>query len=324
MQTLDTKTLTSKVKHLKDINSIFDLFGIIGYKEYLLDETYIRNKNEFGFNQDTLSNIKNIYTIFNIDKHLYCFLIDTNKISKAFLRTISKKLVDAYIRVLIISTDDWQNYYFSLPQYEKKEGTQKLKLSTPHLNTEQVYYTDLETIAKLEIQQGLRYSDIWRNYWQYAFSKEKVNEEFYKDFQNVFFNFRNYVFEQCENIKVSHEFTQQTLNRIMFLYFIAKKGWLNSDSIFITHFYQEYKKVRNRGDTQPDSFYEDWLSLLFFEVFNKSYPNVNLARYFTTELKNLLISFPYLNGGLFKREDFDRYDITISDKMFDQIFSFFR
>ncbi len=322
MQTLDTITLTYRVKHLNDINSIFDLFRSIGYQEYLLDETYIRNKNEFGFNQDTLSNIKNMYTIFNIDKHLYCFLIDTNKISKTFLRNISKKLVDAYIRVLIISTDDWQNYYFSLPQYEKQKGTQKLKLSTLHLNTGQIYYTDLETIAKLEIQQGLRYSDIWRNYWQYAFSKEKVNEEFYRDFQNVFFNFRNYVFEQCENIKVSHEFTQQTLNRIMFLYFIAKKCWLNSDPIFITHFYQEYKKVRNRGDTQPDSFYEDWLSLLFFEVFNKSYPNVNLARHFTTELKNQLISFPYLNGGLFKREDFDRYDITISDKMFDQIFSF--
>ena len=222
MQTLDTKILTAKVKNLKDINSIFDLFESIGYKEYLLDETYVRNKNQFGLNKDTLSNIKNIYTIFNIDKHLYCFLIDTNKISKTFLRSTSKKLVDAYIRILIIFTDDWQNYYFSLPQYEKKEGTQKLKISTLHIDTNQVYYTDLETIAKLEIQQGLRYSDIWRNYWQNAFSKEKVNEEFYKDFQNVFFSFRNYVFIQCKNIEVSHEFTQQTLNRIMFLYFIAK------------------------------------------------------------------------------------------------------
>ncbi len=139
---------------------------------------------------------------------------------------------------MIISTDDWKNYYFTLPQYEKKEGESKLKLSTLHLDTAQIYHTDLEIISNLAIEPELNFRDIWRNHWQYAFSKERVNEEFYKDFQQVFFNLRNYVDKQCNDIKIAHEFTQQTLNRIMFLYFIAKKGWLNSDPRFITHFYQ--------------------------------------------------------------------------------------
>ncbi len=321
MNTLNTATLTSAVKSLYNAKSVFNLFESIGYKEYLLDESYVRNKSEFGFNKDILSNIKNIYTISNIDKHLYCFLIEANKISKTFLRNISKRLVDAYIRVLIISTDDWQNIYFTLPQYEKKEGERKLKLSTLHLDINQIYRTDLETIFNLQIQKELSYRDIWRN-WQNAFSKERVNEEFYQDFQEVFFDLRQYVHKQCDDIKISHEFTQQTLNRMMFIYFIAKKSWLNSDPVFLSSFYQEYKKERNRGNTPPNSFYENWLSILFFEVFNKSYPNMGIARYFSNELKNQLIHFPYLNGGLFKKEEFDRNNITISDDKFDKIFSF--
>ena len=195
-------------------------------------------------------------------------------------------------------------------------------MSTLQLNTNHIYHTDLEIISKLHIKPELNFREIWRDYWQFAFSKEKVNEEFYKDFQNVFFNFRKYVFDQCEDIKISHEFTQQTLNRIMFLYFIAKKGWLNSDPRFITNFYQSYKIDRNRKNTPHDSFYENWLSILFFEVFNKSFPNLGIAKYLLEELKDKMISFPYLNGGLFKREDFDKYNITISDKKFDEIFSF--
>ena len=152
--------------------------------------------------------------------------------------------------------------------------------------------------------------------------EERVNEEFYQDFQEVFFDLRQYVHKQCDDIKISHEFTQQTLNRMMFIYFIAKKGWLNSDPVFLSSFYQEYKKERNRGNTPPSSFYENWLSILFFEVFNKSYPNMGIARYFSNELKNQLIHFPYLNGGLFKKEEFDRNNITISDDKFDKIFSF--
>jgi hypothetical protein len=322
LKPLDTNSLTAKVKDLKDINSIFNLFESLGYKDYIFDRTYTWDKKRLGFKKEILSNIKNFYSILNIEKRLYVFFIEAENNSKIFFKDISKNLIDSYIRVLIISTDNWKNFHFILPQYEKKEGTRKLKLSTLHLDTEQIYHTDLEIISKLHIKPELNFRDIWRDCWQFAFSKEKVNEEFYKDFQNVFFNFRKYVFDQCEDIKISHEFTQQTLNRIMFLYFIAKKGWLNSDQRFITNFYKNYKIDRNNNNTPPDSFYENWMSILFFEVFNKSFPNFGIAKYLLEELKNKMIFFPYLNGGLFKREDFDKYNITISDKKFDAIFSF--
>jgi len=317
-------TIEEKIKNLKDINSIFELFEFLGYKEYLFDKTYTRNKVDFGLPKDVISNIENIYSIFNIEKHLYCFFIETKNISsRLFLKIISKSLLDSYIRVLLIFTDDWKTYYFTLPQYEKLEGKKKLKLSTLILDISQIYRTDLEVISTLGITSGdASYRDIWRDCWQQAFNKERVNDQFFKDFEKVFFELRTLANRQIEDVKLSHEFAQQTLNRLIFLYFIAKKEWLASDKKFISNFYKEYKIERNKGNLPQDSFYENWLKILFFEVFNKSYPSLGIARYIPTDLKNNLIMFPYLNGGLFNEEDFDKVRVNIPDSMFNKIFTF--
>jgi len=315
-------TIEEKVKNLKDIDSIFELFEFLGYKEHLFDKSYKRNKTDFNLPKDILPNIENVYSVFNIEKHLFCFAIETKNISRPFLKAVSKSLLDNYIRALLIFTNDWQTYYFTLPQYEKHEGKRKLKLSTLIVDTKQIYRTDLEVISTLNITKEETYRDIWRNCWQQAFNKERVNDEFFKDFEKVFFELRTLVFNQIKDVKLAHEFAQQTLNRLIFLYFIAKKEWLVSDKKFISNFYTEYKIERNKGTVPKDSFYENWLKILFFEVFNKSFPSLGFARYIPTDLKNNLIMFPYLNGGLFNEEDFDKVGVNIPDSTFNKIFIF--
>jgi len=315
-------TIEEKVQNLKDIDSIFELFEFLGYKEHLFDKSYKRNKTDFNLPKDILPNIENVYSVFNIEKHLFCFAIETKNISRPFLKTLSKSLLDSYIRVLLIFTDDWQTYYFTLPQYEKHEGKKKLKLSTLIVDTKQIYHTDLEVISTLNITQEETYRDIWRNCWQQAFNKERVNDQFFKDFEKVFFELRTLVFNQIKDVKLAHEFAQQTLNRLIFLYFIAKKEWLAFDKKFISNFYKEYKIERNKGNVPKDSFYENWLKILFFEVSNKSFPSLGIARYIPADLKNNLIMFPHLNGGLFKEEDFDKAGVKIPDTTFNNIFAF--
>ena len=314
--------IEEKVKNLKDIDSIFELFEFLGYKEHLFDKSYKRNKTDFNLPKDILPNIENVYSVFNIEKHLFCFAIETKNISRPFLKAVSKSLLDNYIRALLIFTNDWETYYFTLPQYEKHEGKRKLKLSTLIVDTKQIYRTDLEVISTLNITKEETYRDIWRNCWQQAFNKERVNDEFFKDFEKIFFELRTLVFNQIKDVKLAHEFAQQTLNRLIFLYFIAKKEWLLSDKKFISNFYTEYKIERNKGNSPKDSFYENWLKILFFEVFNKSFPNLGIARYIPADLKNNLIMFPYLNGGLFNEEDFDKAGINIPDSTFNKIFAF--
>jgi hypothetical protein len=315
-------TIEEKVKNLKDIDSIFELFEFLGYKEHLFDKSYKRNKIDFNLPKDILPNIENVYSVFNIEKHLFCFAIETKNISRPFLKAVSKSLLDSYIRVLLIFTDDWQTYYFTLPQYEKYEGKKRLKLSSLIVDTKQIYRTDLEVISTLNITQEKTYRDIWRNCWQQAFNKERVNDQFFKDFEKVFFELRTLVFNQIKDVKLAHEFAQQTLNRLIFLYFVAKKGWLASDKKFISNFYKEYKIERNKGNSPKDSFYENWLKILFFEVFNKSFPSLGFARYIPADLKNDLTIFPYLNGGLFNEEDFDKAGVNIPDSTFNKIFAF--
>jgi len=133
-------TTEEKVKNLKDIDSIFELFEFLGYKEHLFDKSYKRNKTDFNLPKDILSNIENVYSVFNIEKHLFCFAIETKDISRPFLKAVSKSLLDSYIRILLICTDNWQTYFFTLPQYEKHEGKRKLKLSI-HFNCR--YQTNL-------------------------------------------------------------------------------------------------------------------------------------------------------------------------------------
>jgi hypothetical protein len=314
--------IEEKVKNLKDIDSIFELFEFLEYKKHLFDKSYKRNKTDFNLPKDILPNIENVYSVFNIEKHLFCFAIETKNISRPFLKAVSKSLLDSYIRVLLIFTDDWETYYFTLPQYEKYEGKKRLKLSSLIVDTKQIYRTDLEVISTLNITQEKTYRDIWRNCWQQAFNKERVNDEFFEDFEKVFFELRSLVFNQIKDVKLAHEFAQQTLNRLIFLYFIAKKGWLASDKKFISNFYKGYKVERNKSNVPKDSFYENWLKILFFEVFNKSFPSLGFARYIPADLKNNLIMFPYLNGGLFNEEDFDKVGVNIPDSTFNKIFVF--
>ncbi len=313
------KILEDKVANLKNISSLFSLFELLGYKDFLFDETYQREKADFGIPSKELSQIKTIYSIFNIEKQLFGFLIETKHINRPLLRVISKYFLDTYIKPFLIFTSNFKVYHFVLPQYDKE--TKKVKLSTLILDTDNIFHTDLEVIYNLRITPDLTYRDIWFK-WREAFNKTRVNDQFFKDFETVFFKLRDLSYKQFKDIKLAHEFTQQTLNRIIFLYFIAKKGWLAGDKRFISNFYKRYKQERNKGNQPKDSLYDKWLKVLFFEVFNKPFPNLGVFRYLPSDISQKLVMFPFLNGGLFSEEEFDSFQINLPDSIFDEIFDF--
>jgi hypothetical protein len=105
------------------------------------------------------------------------------------------------------------------------------------------------------------------------------------------------------------------LNRLMFCYFIQKKGFLNRDKNYLRNKLAECKAKRGRN--RYYSFYRDFLLALFHEGLG--------APEHSNELEADIGTIPYLNGGLFDthqlERDFD--DIQIEDKAFEQIFDFF-
>lgn len=57
--------------------------------------------------------------------------------------------------------------------------------------------------------------------------------------------------------------------KLQLLYFIQRKGWLGDNPRFIKKFWEAYRDSGNTADT----FFKDWLSVLFFEAFNNCYQN---------------------------------------------------
>ena len=107
------------------------------------------------------------------------------------------------------------------------------------------------------------------------------------------------------------------LNRMMFIYFIQKRGFLDGDLDYLRN--RLVRMQREHGKDRFQTFYRLFLLRLFHE--GLSQPPTERA----PELAKLLGRVPYLNGGLFEVHDLERdnQDIHIPDKAFRRVFDFF-
>jgi len=131
--------------------------------------------------------------------------------------------------------------------------------------------TDLLTISNLALKGD---EDSWRDIWlrwKDAFSVRRVTDEFFEDYKNAFFELRGTFQGQKIPVKQAHELAQKFLNRLMFLYFISKKRWLDNNPKFIKWYWQRYKEELRKSKVQEDTFYDNWLQVLFLEAFNNRY-----------------------------------------------------
>jgi len=315
----DIKTLVST---MDSAEKVYNLFRGLGYPaEKLLDPSYKRKISEFGLAMDEREKVKNIYTVFNYDGKLQVFLLEVKSLSAPLIRYLTKRFSDIYERFLLVLTHDYREYAFIFPRFERVEvGKTRLKLTRLVFERENPYHTDLLTISGLKLTgEEENHRDIWRK-WQDAFSVEKVTDSFFEDYKKVFFKLRETFETQKIPVKKAHELAQQFLNRLMFLYFIAKKKWINDDPKFIRWYWERYKKEKRSGQAENNTFYENWLKILFLEAFNNKYSH---PVHHPGDVKEILTLAPYLNGGLFRRGDLDELDFMISDSLFEGVFNFF-
>jgi hypothetical protein len=105
------------------------------------------------------------------------------------------------------------------------------------------------------------------------------------------------------------------LNRLMFVYFIQKKGFLDGDVNYLRNRLHMMRAAR--GKDQFHSFYRHFLLRLFHEGLGSDER--------TPELDMILGKVPYLDGGLFDVHVLERENdaIHIADEAFEKIFAFF-
>jgi tRNA1(Val) A37 N6-methylase TrmN6 len=144
-----------------------------------------------------------------------------------------------------------------------------------------------------------------------AFDMEKVTKRFYERFKDEHEAFLKFI-KGIPDKEMQRWYVSVTLNRLMFIYFIQKKQFLDKDPDYLRHHLEESKK------NGKDKFYTDFLCPLFFEGFAKKKRSA--------EIRKLLGNVPYLNGGIFEQhqiEELHGEKIQIPDKAFEQLFDFF-
>jgi len=138
-----------------------------------------------------------------------------------------------------------------------------------------------------------------------AFSVEKVTNKFFEEFRVIFERTKIQFEKQNKNTvclwlkdKYSEEgykeqinrFVYTFLGRIVFIYFLQRKGWIENRVDYIR------KTIENNSNT---NFYLNFLQPLFFDVFAKKEDER------PDEIKKQYKDTPYLNGGLFEKNELE-------------------
>ncbi len=171
----------------------------------------------------------------------------------------------------------------------------------------------LETIAfSLEEEDTLTLPDVTGRV-RAAFNVERVTKRFYERFKKEHEAFLTFL-KGIPDVEMQRGYVSVMLNRLMFIYFIQKKGFLNGDTDYLR---TNLSRSKAAG---PDRFYQTFLCPLFFEGFAK--PETER----TAATNQRLGEVPYLNGGIFQRHHIEQQHgetIQIPDKAFAQLFTFF-
>jgi adenine-specific DNA-methyltransferase len=249
--------------------------------------------------------------------------------------------------VVFVQGDKWRFSYISKRKVKGKETNSILVKETAPKRytylfgngekalTAAIRFEKLIQKQKENVFQLLSLDD-----FEEAFSVDKLSKEFFSKYKEIYedfvefitgvryvkksgkwveskthdahFQLRNY-FDNDE--KQARDFVKRMMGRIVFLYFIQKKGWLAvprekkwGEGDF-DYLFELFNKAKYK-----ESFYSDYLVPLFFDTLN----NVDVQKA-SNELR-----FPYLNGGLFDKSQDYKYDkIALPSEIFDKLFSTF-
>jgi hypothetical protein len=154
----------------------------------------------------------------------------------------------------------------------------------------------------------------------FAVNSEKITKKFYDEFKKQHTTFARFIEGIDDEIDVKDNknkqwYTSIMLNRLMFCYFIQKKGFLNGDVDYLQHKLHEVQK--QEGQDEFFAFYLDFLIQLFHDGLNAPVHDAAFQQKFGC--------IPYLNGGLFDYHQLERQyqNIRIKDEAFQSLFDFF-
>ena len=219
----------------------------------------------------------------------------------------------------------------------KDEATTPKRYTYVFGNKELLYKTPIDRFIFLK-DKGISFENLKK-----AFSVEALSDEFFDKYREQYANFIQYItgkrfvksgskWEEKNVATPNHKFMQafgndekkirdyikKMMGRITFLHFLQRKGWMCGDLNYMQNLFQR--------SSHQDDYLDAVLEPLFFGILNtKPEQREVLFEKYSWD-KSLLaewIDIPYLNGGLFERDENDEPESKFPAEYFERLFNFF-
>ena len=219
----------------------------------------------------------------------------------------------------------------------KDEATAPKRYTYVFGNKELLYKTPIDRFIFLK-DKGISFENLKK-----AFSVEALSDEFFDKYREQYANFIQYItgkrfvksgskWEEKNIATPNHKFMQafgndekkirdyikKMMGRITFLHFLQRKGWMCGDLNYMQNLFQR--------SSHQDDYLDAVLEPLFFGILNtKPEQREALFEKYSWD-KSLLAEWsdiPYLNGGLFERDENDEPESKFPAEYFERLFNFF-
>ncbi len=210
---------------------------------------------------------------------------------------------------------------------EKVTLIKDISISNPHRAHVEILF-DL-SFEELLTNHGFTNFVELHNAWQKTLNLSELNEKFYKDLQDWFYfashniklPFKPEYIDSQENIK---NFLVRLLGRTMFCWFVKEKGLIQPELLELTDWnnirYNLTVDINDKNFLKSNSYYRGVLQNIFFNALNKSdkknKKDFKWTKYLPADFNyDILLSIPYLNGGIFDTLDEDNAKESIEDSV---------
>ncbi len=268
---------------------------------------------------------------------------------KDLLAKVYKEAVDAALIVFVQGTKWRFSYVSEIYTYNNITGKREKKATDPKrftylLGEGERCKTAADRFARIQQTGNLFAKGVTLEALEDAFNVDKMSKAFFNEYRKHYGAFTAFLTgkdEAGKEVRKSHaslrsvfngdekdarDFVKKLLGRIVFLYFLQKKGWLgvpedkswgHGNEDFLHQLFKDYK--------DDEGFYALVLVPLFFETLNTERDNdlFKIKSSLFNKAGYNKVKIPYLNGGLFDDDQPETDMLEFPKELFEKLFLFF-
>lgn len=272
-----------------------------------------------------------IYLSINDVEYTFCYVAEMRGFrvitcevdiipSTSLCKRIDTKLrpsAQDYILIFHIAGSGHQKWVIPVRNVDKRD-----LVSIEYQSAEQAdfIYNKVEGL-NFDGQHGITLPDVKASVQEvFAVNSERITKDFFREFKTEHKAFLSMITGLDDHIADKENrnkdwYASVMLNRLMFCYFIQKKGFLDGD---VNYLHNKLRWTQGLGRDQFfGSFYKGFLCSLFHD-------GLNSPRH-AADFREKYGLIPYLNGGMFDEHQLEKEyaGIDIKDEAFERLFAFF-